>query len=205
MPETSPAAPRALACPKCHAQLVPEQFAGTPITCPGCRSELHAAIFPAFLQSSPTSVRSERAEEGDAACFFHPEKKAAVACERCGRFVCGLCAIDLQGRSLCATCLGQGLGSERMPDLVNFRFLWSQLALALGFLPLIGSLGILPILPFTGAAAIFIAIYGWKKPGSLVQGPRRWAAALGLICGIAQLAVFGGFALVIWNAFTGND
>jgi hypothetical protein len=180
--------------------LLPEQFAGTPTTCPGCRSELHGAIFPAFWQTSRIQLRSERAEEGEAACFFHPEKKAAVACERCGRFVCTLCAVDLHGRSLCASCLGQGLGSGKIPDLVNSRFLWSQLALALGFLPLIVSVGILPALPFTGAAAIFVAIYGWKKPGSLVQGPRRWAAVLGLICGIAQLVVFAAFGLFLWNA-----
>jgi hypothetical protein len=147
-------------------------------------------------------VRSEAAQEGEAACFFHPEKKAALACESCGRFICGLCSVELGGRSLCATCLGHGLGSGKVAELVQSRFLWSQLSLVLGFFPLICSPIIWPLLPFSGAAAVFAAIYGWKKPGSLVHGRRRWAAVLGVVCAAGQLIVFSAFALLVWRSST---
>ena len=73
-------------------------------------------------------------------------------------------------------------------------------ALLAGVLPLVASIFIWPLLIFTGVFAIFLALWGWRKPGSLVKGPRRWAAVVGLVCGLLQIgavAAFGGF---LWMA-----
>jgi hypothetical protein len=51
-----------------------------------------------------------------------------------------------------------------------------------------------------GPAAIFIALWGWKKPPSLVFGYRRGMAILGILGGLIQLGLVFGFGWFIANA-----
>ena len=39
--------------------------------------------------------------EGEAACFYHAEKRATVACSACGRFLCALCDLDFSDHHFC--------------------------------------------------------------------------------------------------------
>ena len=82
--------------------------------------------------------------------------------------------------------------------MVTHRYVWSTLSLLLGWLPLLLIfLGAFYII--TGPTAIFAGIWGWRKPGSLVQGRRRWAAVLGILGGLIQLAAVGFVVLGIWK------
>jgi hypothetical protein len=103
-------------------------------------------------------------------------------------------------RHLCPTCLSSGLGAEKLPELVVRRFLWADTALLLGAVPLLLSFFVWPGLIVTGPAAVVCALYGWKRPGSLPRGRRHWAAVLGLICGLLQLAVWFGFLFLLSNS-----
>lgn len=179
--------------------------AGAEVECPGCHAGFSGRIFPAFWAQRAASSSSDQSMiEGDAGCFFHPAKKAAVTCERCGRFICALCTVEIGAEALCPACLGGGLQNEKVAALVTSRFCWSNLAFLLGVVPFVLSLTVLPLLVFTGPAAIFAAIYGWNKPGSLVRGRRHWAAVLGIVFGLAQVAIFGAFVLVIWKGKIGG-
>jgi hypothetical protein len=152
---------------------------------------LSVALFPAF-QSPPEEVSTasgKRAEEGEAVCFFHPEKRAESSCEQCGRFICALCDLPLGGRHLCPKCLD----ASKVPELINRRFVGGYFAMLLGIVPIIFlpiSLGCFYLLPMLGGTAIGFAIWSWKKPGSLVQGSRHGLAILGLIGGMLQLLGF---------------
>lgn len=189
---------RSIRCPQCALALDLAGFdAGATVECPACRSQLRAATFPAF-ENPPTAVSTssgEHALDGEAACFFHPEKRAVLACEGCGRFVCALCDVPLGTRHLCPTCLG----ASKAPELVTHRWCWSNVALLLGVGPLVLAFGMWPMLVMTGPAAIFMALWSWSKPGSLIAGARRWAALVGLIGGVLQLGIIAGVAILIWK------
>jgi hypothetical protein len=193
---------RTVRCPQCRTALAPDSWAGgAPVRCPGCRSELFARAFPLLAQPPPANPggAGERAIAGEAACFFHPEKRAERSCDRCGRFVCALCDLPMGGRHLCPACLSSGLEKEKLPELVARRLVWSHLAFSLSWVPLVIGWATWPVLFFTGPVAIGVAIYGWNKPGSLVHGRRRWLALLAIVLGLAQLGGVVAFILFLWN------
>ncbi|HEX3870223.1 MAG TPA: hypothetical protein VHV77_07305 [Pirellulales bacterium] len=140
--------------------------------------------------------------EGDAVCFFHPEKKAALTCDRCGRFLCELCDLPLGTRHLCPTCIGGGMGTEKLPELITRRVRWSRVSLLLGILPLLGAFTVFlaPVMMATGPAAIFTGFYSWNKPGSLIRGPRRWEAVIGIALGLIQIGVLASIFYAFWNS-----
>ena len=194
--------PSSVACPACGFALPADALTReTDIACPQCRVDLRGGLFPVFWNPSPVApILADHAGDGEAVCFFHPENRAALSCDRCGRFICGVCDMPLGTRHLCPTCLSSGLTGEKLPELVVRRFLWADTALLVGLLPLLVSPVVWPGLIVTGPAAIFCALFGWKHPGSLPRGRRHWVAVLGLVCGVLQLAVLGGFFLLITNS-----
>ena len=197
-----PVPPAFVACPACGFALPLDALAGgSPTACPQCRAGLSGALFPAFWQPAPSAFSlAEHAGDGEAVCFFHPENRAALSCERCGRFICAVCDMPLGTRHLCPTCLTSGLGGEKLPELVVRRFLWADTALLVGLLPLLAGLFVWPAFIVAGPAAIFCALFGWKRPGSLAHGRRRWAAVLGIALGVAQLAIWFGFLFLFTNS-----
>jgi hypothetical protein len=103
--------------------------------------------------------------------------------------------MPLGTRHLCPTCLSSGLGGDKLKELVVTRFLWSNLSLLFGLIPLI-VIVVYPLFIVTGSAAVFCALFGWNRPGSLPRGRRHWIAVIGLVLGLVQLAVWLGF--VVW-------
>ena len=202
MSAMSPVPPSFIACPACGFSLPLDALAsaaGTP--CPGCRARLSGALFPVFWQPAPAaSGLADSAGTGEAVCFFHPENRAALSCDRCGRFVCAVCDMPLGTRHLCPACLSSGLGGEKLAELVVRRFLWADTALLAGLLPLLAGLFVWPGFIVSGPAAIFCALFGWKRPGSLPRGRRHWVAVLGLILGLLQLAVWFGMFFLFTNS-----
>ncbi len=195
------AEPRTLHCPRCSSILETTAFAGgAMVECPTCGRQLAAEIFPAFARPPlPVSTSSgEQAQEGEAGCFFHPEKRATLACEECGRFLCALCDLPLGSRHVCPACLD----ADRSGNLVTSRTLWGNVAFITGVVPLLIGWMMWPFLFVSGLAAIFLAIWGWKKPGSLVRGRRRWAAIVGIIGGLLQIAAEIAMIALMWLAMT---
>lgn len=195
----------ALACPQCGTALAPDALGsgigGT--VCPQCRSELHGALFPAFWKShDEMRIGAQTASEGEAVCFFHPENRAALSCEKCGRFICSVCEFTVGTRHICPTCLSSGLAGEKLPELIPWRFIWSDAALFMGIVPLFLVMFLSPFIIGSGAAAIFLAIFGWKRPGSLPRGRRRWAAIVGIVGGTLQIAIWLTVIILLFTSRT---
>jgi hypothetical protein len=202
MSAVSPVPPTFVACPACGFTVAPDALTRENETaCPQCRAVLSGGLFPAFWNPEPVAQSlADHAGDGEAVCFFHPENRAALSCDRCGRFICAVCDMPLGTRHLCPTCLSSGLGGEKLPELVVSRFVWSQTALLIGLLPLLVFPLVWPGLIVTGPAAIFCALFGWKRPGSLPRGRRHWLAVLGLVCGLLQLTIWFGFLFLLSNS-----
>ncbi len=187
--------PVQFACPVCRRpvlDLTPESF----VRCGFCRTELCGQVFPALASEVSRPVqRGEQALEGDAVCFFHPQKRAEETCSKCGRFVCALCEMPIDKEHFCPTCLGSSLEHGMLEELVPRRIVWGQLALLSGLLPLITFMW--PFYIVTGPAAVGFAIYGWRKPGSLVRGKRRVAASFGLLFGLIQIVAFVALVILV--------
>jgi len=197
-PMTFETSPGEIRCPHCSLPLDPHAYAAEG-ECSACRSRLRIVLFPAFTRppEAVSTTSGERALEGEAACFFHAEKRASVSCERCGRFLCALCDMPFAGRHLCPACLD----ANKVPELIASRWIGAEMAALLGVGPLIFCLPAWVLLPFTGGAAIFIALWTWKKPGSLVRGPRHGLAVLGIIGGALQIVAVAGFMFSMFYAF----
>lgn len=193
-----------LACPHCRTGLAPEDFAADHDTaCPQCRNVLRAAVFPAFHRDAAGAMPglADRADEGEAVCFFHAENRAERTCDRCGRFICHVCDMPVGALRLCPSCLSGALEAERESELVAWRFQWSDSALIFGVLPLFLGIFMWPFIVLTGIAAVVLGIYGRQRPGSVPRGPRRWAAMLGICGGVLQILFWCGIVGFIFYAW----
>jgi hypothetical protein len=134
-------------------------------------------------------------DTNDASCFFHPQKKAAVACESCGRFLCDLCDLEFDGRHICPNCLSAGRKKGALKNFDQFRLSWTGVALLVAIVPPCMFVGFVPFNLVFGAVAIAIALFGLKKPRSLTGRRRLVAFIFTIILGIAEtlaLILFGG-------------
>ena len=188
-----PAVAQPLACPKCRAVLG-AGFFNQPVwqACPSCASELRLDVFPALFREETSAPAERIMADGQASCFYHPEKQAAVVCEACGRFLCALCDVDFNGQHLCPSCLQAGRQKGRIAKLQNSRTRHDRIALALA----IGPLLIFYFTLLTGPAALFYALWHWKSPGSIVPNWRR--LNLSIAISIASLEIAGWVALFTW-------
>lgn len=184
-----------IACTKCGMGL-PWDFraGGVSDACPACDTPLQVEVFPAlFSQPAPVS-RADAVIAGDeAACFFHPEKKAVVPCGQCGRFLCALCDLHLGGEHLCPSCLESARKKRAMESWETRRVLYDSIALYLAVLPPLLFITVY-FTPITAPAAVFLAIFTWKKPSSVI--PRTKARAVcAIVFGLLQIA---GIAALIY-------
>jgi hypothetical protein len=179
-------------CPKCRAWLLEGMFNQPELKpCPACGAPLQIEIFPAlFRKISPGKSGEAVVVEGEADCFYHPQKKAVVPCEGCGRFLCGLCDCELHGQHFCPACLEAGKTRGKIKKLENERTLYDSIALALAIYPLL----IFYFTLVTAPLALFIAIRYWKSPKSILRRTKiRFVAAIVL----ALLQIAGWTTLII--------
>ena len=131
-----PALPHCLRC----KHVLPAELVNRPgvVPCPFCGAPVHAELFPAFLRPKATGKGGDLLLlETEAGCFYHPEKKAVVPCESCGRFLCALCDCELNQKHFCPVCLEAGPKRGRVRNLENQRLLYDSIALALAVLPVV--------------------------------------------------------------------
>jgi hypothetical protein len=176
-------------CTKCTAPLPGDVFNPSGLVpCPGCGQLLQVEVFPALFQRfAPGRTGEALMEEGESSCFYHPQKKAVLPCDSCGRFLCALCDCELDGRHICPACLETGKKKGKIQSLQNHRILYDSAALALAVLPMV--IAVFVYFTFiTAPVALFIVIRHWNTPGSVVRRTKaRHIAAIT----IASLQIVG--------------
>jgi hypothetical protein len=181
-------------CSKCQAILFPEPFnTGEFSPCPSCGARLAVEVFPAILQTPAAATAAEPLlVEGQSSCFYHPEKKAAIVCDACGRFLCGLCDLELNGRHVCPVCLETGRKKSKYKDLENTRVLWDHLALHTAVIP--------PLLCLSpgliGAPVALYLVLRYRKAPCSITGKSNLAF---IVAGVlAVLEIVGGVLFIIY-------
>src|SRR5262245_52391916 len=182
-------------CSRCEYAL-PQDIYNTEAmaSCPGCASAIQLFAFPAILKPLEAGTTGDLVMiEGEASCFYHPEKKAVVTCNYCGRFLCSLCDVEFAGQHLCPPCIESGKKKKKLKNLENHRVLYDDVALALAVLPLL----ICYFVVVTAPISLYIAIRYWNAPGSIIpRSKARYIVAI-FIASIEIIAVaIGGYFLI---------
>src|SRR5688572_25118384 len=93
-------------CSKCATPL-PLEYLNAPDLqpCTSCGAEVRAEIYPAFFRETAVGSAGEvLVVDSEASCFYHLQKRASVVCGSCGRFLCALCDVELEGKHFCPDC-----------------------------------------------------------------------------------------------------
>jgi hypothetical protein len=140
--------------------------------CPRCARPTQITLFPVFDRPATAGPAAEKVVvDGEATCFFHPQHRAYVPCDVCGRFLCALCDLNVQGRHLCPACLEAATRKNNLPSLEQSRTRWDQIVSLVLFLPLL-VFCLVYFIPLTSLAALALIISKWKAPRSLVINTR---------------------------------
>jgi hypothetical protein len=163
--------------------------------CPGCGVPVRADVFNAFLRRDDLAPNAESIlEQGQAECFYHPGKQAEVPCSACGRLLCAVCRVDMEGAPLCMRCLQSGRDKQKIPTLQNQRVLYDEIAFVLSFWPMFF---IFPTL-LTAPAAIYFAIRHWRMPAGVL--PRKWVKN-GIALLLAALQCVGWITFIAYRLY----
>lgn len=194
-PDTSGSSSRFVACSKCKTPLptTPSVKAEFDV-CAGCGAAVQAITFPALARSlAAGNVGQTIVAEGEAGCFYHPQRRSVVACSACGRFLCALCDVELDGQHLCPACIEAGQRRGKLVQLENRRILYDNMALALAVIPLL--IFMWPVTIATAPTAVVCGILWWNKQSSIV--PRtRIRLILAITLGLLQIAAWA--AGLVW-------
>ncbi len=183
-----------LNCPKCNNALDAGILKNPGLNdCPGCRMPIRVDLYPAFFREGVEGSAGEHvALEDEASCFYHPAKRAETVCHECGRFLCGLCDIELNGRHLCTACMAIGREKGRIKDLQNHRVLYDTTALFIAIVPIIT----IWLTLITAPLAFFLAIRYWKAPSSIIKRTKLRFILVFLISGAQMTAwFFAGYSI----------
>ena len=167
-------------CPNCGGGVPPIESETGRQSCPWCATEVQALLWPVIKPNANPAV----ALSDQATCFFHPEKAFQACCQRCGRFVCALCDLQLGSEHVCPACFERGRadsGPEAAKAEWRYRdVLYDSIALTVGWAWILFWPSFIAAFP----AAIFLHVKYRKAPRSYLV-PRRawrfWSAYVGLV------------------------
>jgi hypothetical protein len=127
---------------------------------------------------------------GEAGCYFHADRVAAVACSLCGRFLCQLCRIAWAGEDLCPACVEASREGKETSQLTSACYRYDSLALAVSTLPIVTVFFTL----FTAPIALGIALFTFRKQSSVAPRSKvRFVVAI--VISLAQIAAWVVFFL----------
>jgi hypothetical protein len=176
-PASSPIQPGAVPCPGCAGDVVPVESGWQ--SCPYCKQRMQIRIWPVIHQHANAAA----ALSDQATCFFHPDKAFQACCQRCGRFVCALCDLQLGAEHVCPACFERGRahsGTEAGKAEWRYRdVLYDSIAVTVGW----GWILFWPVIVAAIPTVIVLHVKYRKAPRSYLiprSGWRFWAAYVGL-------------------------
>lgn len=185
-------------CVICHRPLPVQSLASDrgDVTCPSCRRRNSVVVFPALNESAkPPPLVPEPLQEGEAACFYNPTRKATKECGHCGVLVSDQWAAQWGSQTVCLKCLDHLRDKAKDGRFETQRTQWDNIALVLSLAPFTVVLWWAVFI--TAPAAVLIAFWHWKSQRSLI--PRgRFRLVLGGLIGSLQIAAGLFLLLNVW-------
>jgi hypothetical protein len=178
-PTSSPIEAGSVPCPSCGGDIARAEMNTGWQTCPYCEKRLQIRVWPVVRQNNNAAI----ALSDQATCFFHPDKAFQACCQRCGRFVCALCDLQLGVEHVCPTCFERGRsdsGAEAGKAEWRYRdVLYDSIAVTVGW----GWILFSPVIVAAIPTVIVLHVKYRKAPRSYLiprSGWRFWAAYVGL-------------------------
>ena len=172
-------APGTVMCPNCSGDVVPLETQTGWQSCPFCQKRLQIRFWRTVRQNTSAAA----AMPDQATCFFHPDKAFQACCQRCGRFVCALCDLQLGAEHVCPTCFERGRVDSglagRKAEWRHRDVLYDSIAVAVGWAWIV----VWPVFVAALPAAIFLHVKYRKAPRLYLiprSGWRFWVAYVGL-------------------------
>ena len=176
-PASSPNGLAPVTCPHCSIDIPSDSLWER---CPYCQKWLQIRIWPIVRQNN----NAVTALSDQATCFFHPDKAFQACCNRCGRFMCALCDLQLGAEHVCPTCFERGRSdSAAEAGKAEWRYrdvLYDSIALTIGWVWIL----FWPLLVVALPGAIFLHVKYRKAPRSYLiprAGWRFWVAYVGFV------------------------
>jgi hypothetical protein len=185
-----------IACAVCSWP-VPREFWNREegLRCRVCGHAVRVSVFPAIGQAVTGASPEALQAETEASCFYHPQSRAAIVCQECGRFLCALCDLEVEGRHICPRCFETGISAHKIQTAEPRRVMYDSVALALATFPF------LLIWPALIAApwSLFVVVTRWNAPSSVVPRTKiRFMIAV-----LFALAELGFIAVIIYLMIQG--
>lgn len=176
-PKYSPAS-GTVSCPDCSGDVARIETDTGWQSCPFCQKRLQIRLWRTVRQNTSAAV----AMPDQATCFFHPDKAFQACCQRCGRFVCALCDLQVGAEHVCPTCFERGRADSGLAggkaEWRHRDVLYDSIAVALGW----GWIIVWPVIVAALPTAIFLHVKYRKAPRSYLiprSGWRFWVAYVG--------------------------
>ncbi len=175
-------------CPLCNRLLGPEFWnSGHFLVCPACSAHVMTTAFPAItIPSGASSIVA--CEPGESSCFFHANNRAETICDRCGRFLCGLCSISFGKRRFCPDCIYRSRRQKSDPLLIDQAVLFDNIAIAVLALSVF-TLSYLLLGLVVSLLTVCLAILGWRYQRTLVRRS-RFRFGIALILGLTGAGIW---------------
>lgn len=166
------------------------------VQCGNCGLDFESIVFSPPVRPAP---RQMDLAQGQVQCARHARNAAVASCERCGAFMCGLCKVDTEGKSLCAVCFERlRTSGELASTSTRFRSL-GTLGLHLGII----GIPMMAIGSVLGPAAIIITIRGMRQGKKDGTTGETVSAIIALLFG-AFSTVAGIFVLLAMTGALGK-
>jgi len=179
-----------ITCTKCSAEIQAGLLNLPDFTpCQSCGTPFIANVFPALYRQED-ALNAARVSEGQSSCFYHPANSAMNACERCGRFLCSVCDIELEGSHICPACLSTGRKKGLINNLNTQRTLYDSVALKISLYPLL----LFPFTIFTAPFSIYFAIKNRNSPISILSRS-RYKFILAIL--LSSIQIIGWLAVIV--------
>jgi len=166
-PTASPIGRAAVSCPHCSVDIPADSQWQS---CPYCQKWLQIRVWPIVRQN--TNAVSALSDQ--ATCFFHPDKAFQACCQRCGRFVCALCDLQLGAEHVCPACFERGRahsGAEAAKAEWRYRdVLYDSIAVTVGW----GWILFWPVIVAAIPTVIVLHVKYRKAPRSYLIPRSRW-------------------------------
>jgi len=152
--------------------------------CAVCGHEFWIEAFPALVKEVAAGQSGETLlDDEESSCFYHPAKKAIRPCDACGRFLCALCDIDVNGEHWCPACFEKGVKKGKKEHLKKENIYYDDIAVSVAIVPLL----IFYLTLFTAPIALYIALRHWNTP--LSAAPRgRWRFVVAIVFSVLEIA-----------------
>ncbi len=175
------------------------------VMCPNCRRKHTVTLFPAFYRNERSVSDLRVVFEGDAACYYDPEKKAVAVCDDCGRFISEFHRVAISPEhTTCLACLSEGRTPSNETVTQRERTVYDNLALALAVVPPLTCIG-LYFMIFTAPAALYVVLRYWKKgPNSIIPRSRYRFVIAGIIA-LLELVAMVAFVYWAFQSATSNE